>query len=895
MLYSKRRCYESLEHRNLLAGNTVDGPNADLIYHPATGTLTVDLTDLDSPLITAISLVNNNEQFEAEPWADSEIDLFLPVRNGKSGFEGLVDRSDQRFEQATLGRVLRANLFANTDEMAEFFDDATYTSGNQFDFDLIVAGIEADVRVAETGVVDQQFLLGQPILVSGTVIGSNAATVTVDVQSDSPLLVETDADGNFEAVVTFPEPGPKLITVSSDLASLEIPISIAGAADLGVSLSPSSLSLRNNELVVGEEVELAWIVTNNSGSDVTGGWTSSVVIRSSLGEVLENISTRTESVLQSGESVSQSTAFVIPDLPNPISGDDNFAIEITVGIDDQLAEPNADDNAVTLPIKLVRPVDVSLALSAAMAELSGTELSGGQQLTLEWSVLNESTEELVGAQSDIFLLDGDGVRVAELATGIPVGDLASGNSILESAVVSLPNEINGELIQGNFSISIELDLSDIAAPDLDNSDNLATVPVAFSKQQSSNPTIEFTDRLGDDNSGNVVAMFAADLDTDSDADILFSNARSIGWLQNDGSGGFSQLVINAAVNGPESVFAADIDGDGDVDVLSASKGSDEIFWHENLDAKGEFSEKKLISNEIDEGRAAVAIDVDSDGDLDVVSGSLRDSKVAWYENRNGLGTFGEQQVISADTFALSVTTADLDGDGDQDLIVTTIFDVVWFENTNGQFSDAQTISLFSADRVVVADIDGDGDKDVAVPHNDNVSWYRNVDGKGYFDTAELVSDQIKGGSGIDAADIDDDGDVDIVSASRVDNKIAWYQNLDGVGGFGEQQLVDQNAAGAWFVLLADFDNDRDADIAASVFEETAIEWYESDLVSGLSEPLAGDANSDGSVNFLDFLVLANNFGDSVVGGVLDGDFDEDGVVSFLDFLALANNFGSSAR
>ena len=56
--------------------------------------------------------------------------------------------------------------------------------------------------------------------------------------------------------------------------------------------------------------------------------------------------------------------------------------------------------------------------------------------------------------------------------------------------------------------------------------------------------------------------------------------------------------------------------------------------------------------------------------------------------------------------------------------------------------------------------------------------------------------------------------------------------------------------------------------------------------------LTGDANGDGSVAFLDFLALANNFGGP--GGYAEGDFDCSGDIGFLDFLALANNFGASA-
>ena len=54
--------------------------------------------------------------------------------------------------------------------------------------------------------------------------------------------------------------------------------------------------------------------------------------------------------------------------------------------------------------------------------------------------------------------------------------------------------------------------------------------------------------------------------------------------------------------------------------------------------------------------------------------------------------------------------------------------------------------------------------------------------------------------------------------------------------------------------------------------------------------LRGDADGDGEVAFLDFLVLANNFGNADAA-FADGDFDCDGSVGFLDFLVLANHFG----
>ena len=65
-----------------------------------------------------------------------------------------------------------------------------------------------------------------------------------------------------------------------------------------------------------------------------------------------------------------------------------------------------------------------------------------------------------------------------------------------------------------------------------------------------------------------------------------------------------------------------------------------------------------------------------------------------------------------------------------------------------------------------------------------------------------------------AADMDSDGDLDIVSGSYNDNTIAWYEN-DGAANPSLQKQISNNAAGGFAVFAADIDNDGDLDIVSA--------------------------------------------------------------------------------
>lgn len=369
--------------------------------------------------------------------------------------------------------------------------------------------------------------------------------------------------------------------------------------------------------------------------------------------------------------------------------------------------------------------------------------------------------------------------------------------------------------------------------------------------------IEFQDHIVVDSQNNINSVHAADLDNDGDMDVLFVSAfdDKIAWYENtDGQGtmGPLQIISNDGAY-PTSVYAIDIDNDGDLDILSSSALDDKIAWYENIDGLGTFGSEQVITTNADVAESVYAADIDGDGDLDVLSASGGDEKIAWYENTDGLGTFGLQQVITSSLyFASSVHAADLDGDGDMDVIASASNSakITWYENINGlgAFGSEQILSntAYVAKSVYGVDIDNDSDIDILSASGNRVTWFENLNGLADFSAEKIISSDIEGGTSIYYADFDSDGDNDVLSASRLDGKIAWYENLDGLGDFGSQQIITTNALGAESVYASDLDGDGDLDVLSASTEEDKLAWYEN--LDGLGTFSSGNSFTPGSAN-----------------------------------------------
>jgi len=355
---------------------------------------------------------------------------------------------------------------------------------------------------------------------------------------------------------------------------------------------------------------------------------------------------------------------------------------------------------------------------------------------------------------------------------------------------------------------------------------------------------------------------------------------AIEWYENtDGAGSFSTArQVSSGIGRPSAIVAEDLDGDGDREVVAASAGINcRLVWYDNTDGAGTFGAE--INPTTAGGASSLhAADVNGDGALDVLSAAGGRHKIAWFENLGGEWQFGPERIITAQVdWASSVHGADLDGDGDIDVLSASRDSntIAWHENTDGAGSFSAPIEIFDtalgAVCAIAADLDGDDDLDVlsASRYDDTIRWFENVDGAGTFQPALTISTQATNATKVVAADLDGDGDLDVVSAKV--GGLQCYENTDGMGTFGPPvQILGSGEFVTTEIATADFDGDGNVDLLVGTggYDWTGTHWMElewfknTNNLSFLSVRIERDSNTDGSYN-------------SVSASDVDGDGDRD--------------------
>lgn len=295
----------------------------------------------------------------------------------------------------------------------------------------------------------------------------------------------------------------------------------------------------------------------------------------------------------------------------------------------------------------------------------------------------------------------------------------------------------------------------------------------------------------------------------------------------------TRVASNAAGGSTFSLASGDLDGDGDIDLVSAS-GADNAITFYRYNALNNYTAVVITTARLAPRAVAVA-DIDADGDLDIVAAFSGAGIVSWFQN-SGSGTFTER-VITTLADAAGVAVGDFNRDGTIDVAASSrdTNTIIVFFQTPGLTPPAFTSLVLSttalgAFSLHAVDLDRDGDVDLLSAHRDDdrIVWWRS-NGAGAF--AEVViSATVNGARSVAAADMDRDGDLDIVAAATDDNTIYWFENKNFVF---SANVVSAASSGVFAIALGDVDGDCDIDILAAERTSNLLNWYENDgLLTG---------------------------------------------------------------
>jgi hypothetical protein len=243
----------------------------------------------------------------------------------------------------------------------------------------------------------------------------------------------------------------------------------------------------------------------------------------------------------------------------------------------------------------------------------------------------------------------------------------------------------------------------------------------------------------------------ADFNGDGRLDVAASSfvGNELAWFENPGihdGRAWTKHLLDSKIGETRTVRVADFNGDGKPDILGTAVLGNLVAWYENPGKANAPWVKHVIDDRTPYPVHGQPVDLDGDGDVDVVMalgmhrapGSKETNQVVWYENvgKPGKGTQWKKHVIGELPFAFEAVAADLNGDGKPDVVATAWGPqgkLVWFENPGDPRQTPWKMHVLkdkwvNANQVIVADLDGDARPDIiacAERGSNDVRWWRN--------------------------------------------------------------------------------------------------------------------------------------------------------------------------
>lgn len=335
-------------------------------------------------------------------------------------------------------------------------------------------------------------------------------------------------------------------------------------------------------------------------------------------------------------------------------------------------------------------------------------------------------------------------------------------------------------------------------------------------------------------------MAAADVDGDKSSDLMVARPNSNGltlFISEGRNPAATAIHFNYSGVSVKKVRSFNLDDDPYPDFAFISQVNNQFRLMRNT-GNGAQNTTLFSTHTIPVNHTGMAdilpADMDNDGLSDMIIASSGDGKISWYQNNSTSQTtaFGSENIITQTASGVtSIAIGDFNGDDQTDIIAALPGEVRYYKNDGNSFSAEASFTANNPMHVIAADIDNDGDSDLLWADTGSNSIILAMNDGGNFYQLTALTTSTPGVADLHAADINGDGHTDIIAASP-ENGLLYLLLNNGSQAFETIEL-NSDAPYASTALIYDFDGDGNLDIATRHFDEGIISVLRNIKTKGL--------------------------------------------------------------